>query len=391
MFLPLGTDRDKRRPVAVTYALIAANVAAFAAMLMIDESNPDLHKRLMDWFVLRPGVSGWWTYLSYAFLHGGYSHIIFNCLFLWVFGPDVEDRLGRVGFVVLYVAGAVAAGVAHGLFTSDPVIGGSGAIAAVTGAFLVFFPYVKVRTLVFFFFIGVFPITAWWFIAFAIARDLFGLAAGGGNVAYMAHFGGYVIGAGVALLLLWLKLVPREPYDLFTIGKQAARRRAFRAAFADTPATGKGGHPAGVPKSMARKPHQPEVRTPDGPAAEARLRAQKLVAEGNPDAAAAAYLEMRRLPEGQKLPPLGRRQLYEIANALFQAGDYVNAADAYQQFLAAHSKDPEAGRVLLTLGLINGRFLNDPTAAKRSLLEAKKKHLTEADAQLAQELLDELG
>jgi len=392
VFLPLGTDRDKRRPVAVTYALIAINVAAFAVMMVIEDANPDLYTKLEGGLVLQPGVSGWWTYLTYAFLHGGFSHIIFNSLFLWVFGPDVEDRLGRVGFVVFYVAGAVGAGVAHGLFTSASMVGASGAIAAVTGAFLVFFPYVKVRTLVFFILIGVFPITAWWFIAFAIARDLFGLAVGGGNVAYMAHFGGYLIGAGVALLLLWLKLVPREPYDLLTIGRQAARRRAFKTAFASGSAkTSPGGQPAGVPKAMERKPHEPEVRTPDGPADLARLRAQKLVAEGDAAGAAEAYLEMRGIPEGQKLPPMGRRQLYEIANSLFQTGDYANAVDAYEQFLAAHSKDTEAGRVLLTLGLINARFLNDPTAAKRALLDAKKKQLTDADAQLVDELLSEIG
>ena len=392
MFLPLGTDRAKSRPVAVTYALIALNIAVFAAMVVVEDANPDLHGRLEGRLVLTPGASGWWTYGTYALLHGGYAHVFFNCLFLWVFGPDVEDRLGRVGFVVLYVAGAVGAGVAHALFEPVPVVGASGAIAAVTGSFLVLFPYVKVRTLVFFIFIGVFPITAWWFIAFAIARDLFGLALPGGNTAHLAHLGGYGLGAGVSMLLLWLKLVPREPYDLFTLGRQAARRRAFKAAYA----AGKGnaraaGAGAGVPKAVERKPREPEVRKPDGPAALARLKAQKLVAEGDSAGAAEAYLEMRRLPDGLKLPVLGRRQLYEIANTLFQNEDYANAADAYTEFLTAHGKDVEAGRVLLMLGLINARFLNDPTAASRALNGAKKKQLTEDDAVLVDELLAEIG
>ena len=92
-----------------------------------------------------------------------------------------------------------------------------------------------------------------------------------------------------------------------------------------------------------------------------------------------------------KLPPLGRRQLYEIANALFQTGDHVNAAAAYNEFLTVHGKDVEAGRVLLMLGLINARFLNDPTAAKRALDGAKKKQLTEDETVLVDELLAEIG
>jgi len=392
VFLPLGTDRSKTRPVAVTYALIAVNVAVFAALELLKEADPELRERVWNGLMLVPDGSGWWTYGTYALLHAGYSHVIFNCLFLWVFGPDVEDRLGRVGFVVLYLAGAVGSGVAHALFSNAPVVGASGAIAAITGAFLVLFPYVKVRTLVFFFFIGIFPITAWWFIAFAVARDVFGLAMGGGNTAHFAHLGGYVLGAGVAMMLLWLKLVPREPYDLFTLGRQAARRRAFKAAYAQGKINARGGGSGPpIPKAVERKKHEPEVLKPDGPAALARLRAQQLVAEGDSAGAAEAYLEMRRLPDGLKLPSLGRRQLYEIANALFQAGDHVNAAAAYNEFLTVHGKDVEAGRVLLMLGLINARFLNDPTAAKRALDGAKKKQLTEDETVLVDELLAEIG
>ncbi len=380
MFIPLGTDRYKRRPIVVTYVLIALNLGAFAATELLLKNNPDLARRWLTWTTLAPGSSGWWTYLSYAFLHANYSHIIFNMLALWVFGPDVEDRLGRIGFGLLYLAGAAGAGGAQALLDKSPVVGASGAIAATIGAFLVFFPYVRVRTLVFFIIVGMFHITAWWYIAFAIAMDLFGMARGGGNTAYLAHLGGYALGSGVSLLLLAFKIVPREPYDLFTIGRQAARRRAFKAA-----------HAAARPAPVERKTREPEVKRPDGPAARARLRAQEQLSAGDPAGAAAAYLEMRGEPDGAKLPPLGRRQLYEIANHLFEVGDHPNAADAYRQLLNAYATDPEAPRVLLMLGLINARFLNDPTEAKRSLLACRDKLAGEDERALAKDLLEEIG
>jgi TolA-binding protein len=98
-----------------------------------------------------------------------------------------------------------------------------------------------------------------------------------------------------------------------------------------------------------------------------------------------------RPPGAGDLPPLGRRQLYEIANRLFQQADYVNASDAYRQFLDAYESDPETPRVLLMLGLINARFLNDPTEAKRLLTRAAEQLGSEEETQLAKELLEEIG
>ncbi len=381
MLIPLGTDRHKRRLTLVTYALIAANLAAFAGPELLTRSGVEAAEAWRAAAALTPGRSPWWTYLSYGFLHANLAHLFFNMLALWVFGPDVEDRLGKIGFALLYLAGVVGSGAAHAALDSHPVVGASGAIAAVTGAFLVFFPYVHVRTLVFFFIIGMFHITAWWYIAFMVATDLFGLAWSDTNIAYAAHLGGYALGAGVSLLLLAVRLVPREPYDLFTIGRQAARRRAFKSAHAA----------AQRPSPAHRKPKEPPVRQPDGPAARARLEAQERLATGNPAGAAEAYLRMRSQAGAGDLPPLGRRQIYEIANHLFQQGDYVNAADAYRQFLAVYGNDAEAPRVLLMLGLINARFLNDPTEAKRMLTQALDRLASDEDTQLARELLDEIG
>ncbi|HZW10745.1 MAG TPA: rhomboid family intramembrane serine protease [Phycisphaerales bacterium] len=380
MLIPLGTDRYKARPTLVTYLLIGANLVAFgAAQLLPGDGRGD--PPWAAWMVLAPGNSPWWTYLSYAFVHADVAHLLFNMLALWVFGPDVEDRLGKIGFTALYVCGAVGAGVGHALLERDPVVGASGAIATVTGAFLVFFPYVHVRTLVFFIIVGLYHITAWWYIAFMMAADLFGLAWRDSNVAYGAHLGGYAMGIVVSLGLLALRVVPREPYDLFTIGRQAARRRAFRAAHAGSRR----------PAPVHRKAREPQHKTPDGPAATARLQVQERLATGDTGGAADAYLRMRGEPGAGELPPLGRRQLYEVANHLFQRGDYSNAVDAYRELLAAYGNDPEAPRVLLMLGLINARYLNDPTEAKRLLKGAAERLGSEEDVQLARELLEEIG
>ncbi len=381
VILPLGTDRFKRRPILIVYLLIAANMAVYAGMHILKQSDPALATGVENWGVLVPGQSAWWTYLSYAFLHANFSHILFNMVALWVFGPDVEDRLGRFGFLGLYCAGAIAAGGAHGLLTKVGVVGASGAIAAVIGSFLVFFPYVRIKTLVFFFFIGFFHITAWWYVAFAIAGDLLGLArTGQSNVAHLAHLGGYGLGIGVSLLLLAFHIVPREPYDMFSLGRQKVRRRAFKVAYRQ-----------GDQTAAHRTANEPAIKQPEGPASEARLKAQERFTNGDTPGAAASYLEMRRTAKSNKLPPLGRRPLYEIANHLFEQGDHANAADAYRQFLSAYEKDAEAPRVMLMLGLLNARFLNDPTEAKR-LLEACKDRVASADEKaLAIELLEEIG
>lgn len=380
MLIPLGTDRYKSRPTLVTYLLMSANLVAFAASELLGREG-QAAEGWTAWAQLTPGRSPWWTYLTYAFLHANLAHLLFNMLALWVFGPDVEDRLGKIGFTALYLSGAAGAGVGHALLDDAPVIGASGAVAAVTGAFLVFFPYVRVRTLVFFIIVGLYHITAWWYIAFMMAADLFGLAWSDSNVAYAAHLGGYGLGILVSLGLLALHIVPREPYDLFTLGRQAARRRAFRAAHA---ASKRSAPPQ-------RRVKEPQLKQPEGPAARARFEVQERLATGDLNGAADAYLRMRGESGAADLPPLGRRQLYEVANHLFQRGDYANASDAYRELLAAYGNDAEAPRVLLMLGLINARYLNDPTEAKRLLTAAAGRLGSDEESALAREILEEIG
>jgi membrane associated rhomboid family serine protease len=137
------------------------------------------------------------------FLHGGWLHLLGNMLFLWVFGNNVEDRLGRLRFLPFYLVCGALAGLAQAVSdpNSDiPLIGASGAISGVLGAYLLLFPRVSVWTVVLPFFFLPFRIPAWMWLAIYFALQFLFLgesatAAGGGGVAYFAHIGGFIAGA----------------------------------------------------------------------------------------------------------------------------------------------------------------------------------------------------
>lgn len=154
----------------------------------------------------------WLSVLTSMFLHGSVMHLAGNMLFLWVFGNNIEDRLGKLGFALFYVAGGIAATGGHVLVDADstvPVVGASGAIAAVMGAYLVWFPDVPVRTLVIFFFITVMDVRAKWLLGVWFLFQFFTDPNDG--VAWVAHVGGFVFGVLVALLLRGVGRRPEVP------------------------------------------------------------------------------------------------------------------------------------------------------------------------------------
>jgi membrane associated rhomboid family serine protease len=146
-----------------------------------------------------PGKNVWLAVLTSMFLHGSLLHIGGNMLFLWIFGNNVEDRLGRLGFAAFYLVGGVVATLAHVVASRDstvPSIGASGAIAAVMGAYLVWFPNARVRTIVIIILVDV-PakvVLGVWFVTQFFTDPNEG-------VAWVAHVGGFVFGVLVGLLL----------------------------------------------------------------------------------------------------------------------------------------------------------------------------------------------
>jgi membrane associated rhomboid family serine protease len=150
----------------------------------------------------------WQALFSSMFMHGSWMHLIGNMWFLWIFGNNVEDSMGHLRFLVFYVLSGLVAALAH-VFTDPssaiPMVGASGAISAIMGAYLVLFPRAKVYTLfIIVVFIRVIPLPAWVMLGYWMVIQVFSsmaVPATGGGVAYTAHIGGFL--AGVLLILLF--------------------------------------------------------------------------------------------------------------------------------------------------------------------------------------------
>jgi membrane associated rhomboid family serine protease len=166
-----------------------------------------------------PDKSWWQSVFVAMFLHGGWLHIGGNMLFLWIFGNNVEDRLGRVTFVVFYLLGGLAATGLQLAFDANSVVpnlGASGAIAAILGAYAVMFPRARVYTLVIFFFITAVELPALVVLGGWFVLQLFsGLGSLGtdvnGGVAYWAHVGGFAFGLGATYLFFRRRGGPARP------------------------------------------------------------------------------------------------------------------------------------------------------------------------------------
>jgi len=184
MFIPIRTDRAPRRRPVATQVIIGINLVIFIVAHLGDRS---------DWFTMEaflgaghfdPQAIRPWQLITYQFLHAPNSfwHIGANMVFLWVVGSAVEGRLRASGFVPLYLLGGMVAGIGHLMLSGNPVIGASGSVAAVTGAYLALFPRSSVQVLVIFFVIGLYSIPSLWFIGFYVALDLINalLDRGGG-------------------------------------------------------------------------------------------------------------------------------------------------------------------------------------------------------------------
>ena len=147
--------------------------------------------------VEKPKPGGFGSLLTSMFMHGDLFHLLFNMLFLWVFGNNIEDRFGHFKFIIFYLVCGVGAAFAHAVFNPDsliPMVGASGAISGVMGAYLLLFPQVPILTLIpLFFFFQLVRVPAFIFIGIWFLIQLLSIGSPA-NVAFLAHVGGFVVG-----------------------------------------------------------------------------------------------------------------------------------------------------------------------------------------------------
>jgi membrane associated rhomboid family serine protease len=206
MFLPLRDDNPTSRWPVVTVLLIAANVAVFLFQIAAPHGLESgvlrfgavpyniVHFRSAGASAAFPPLL---TLLTSMFLHGSLLHLLGNMLYLWIFGNNIEDRLGPARFVLFYLACGLAAALTHILAQPGsrvPMIGASGAIAGTLGAYAVVFPRARVRTFIFLiFYIDVVSVPAALVLGFWFLAQILNVGLGGG-VAWFAHIGGFLAG-----------------------------------------------------------------------------------------------------------------------------------------------------------------------------------------------------
>jgi len=231
--LPLRDDIPSRTIPVVTVTIIILNALAFFYELSLGRQIEHL---LLDWAIVPrrytdPDVARHFSipeqatpFLTSMFLHGGWLHLIGNMWTLWIFGDNVEDRLGHRKFLGLYLLSGFAAGLVHILTNTDsmlPTIGASGAVAGVMGAYFRFFPHARVETVIPPLFFGpVFVVPAviflgWWFLLqfFNGTVSLIASRSDFGGVAWWAHVGVVVIVMGLVLFAPRKRAVQRYDFD----------------------------------------------------------------------------------------------------------------------------------------------------------------------------------
>jgi membrane associated rhomboid family serine protease len=368
--IPLRTDSPLRRTPWMNWALIAANVLVF----IIQQ-----HWAGQDQYALEPRNLHLLNYFTYQFLHASPLHLAGNMLFLYIFGNNVNDRLGHLGYLAFYLAGGVAAGIGHVISSSAPVIGASGSISAVTGAYLVLLPRSHITVLYWFILIGVIELPSVIFIALSFAMDfIMGFGGSDTGVAHLAHLAGATFGFAICFILLSVRLLPRDQFDLFALVQRWNRRRQYRDLVSS------GYDPFSVtppPSRSVPDPRQERIQ-------DVRAQISEAVAHRNINDAARFYLELHAIDPQQVL---ARQNQLDVANQLFADGVYGAAADAYEGFIRFYPKHEHLEQVQLMLGLLYARYLDRPDKARENLNAALQRLSTSREIDLAKEELSKLA
>lgn len=208
VMIPIRDHPHSQKFPYIIALLITINVLVFGYELTLVDLAPFLREFAFTpaaLSLMEPGT--FLTLFSSQFLHGGFEHIILNMWFLWIFGDNVEEHLGRFKFVIFYLLGGAAAALLQFVFSPEstvPMLGASGSISAVLGYYLLKFPHHKVETIMFWH-VRLFPadifLGLWFVMQFVSAIAGLGVGGDAGGVAWWAHIGGFIFGMIVAKVI----------------------------------------------------------------------------------------------------------------------------------------------------------------------------------------------
>ncbi|MHC4163933.1 MAG: rhomboid family intramembrane serine protease [Planctomycetota bacterium] len=397
MLLPLGDHPNPSKPQWVTRILIGINVALYLFVTLPLSSQPltedywadpanrealqdftvrvelsiedldanpalrtqflrqvDRYSLFVQKYGYKPGRPDLVSLLFCMFLHQGFWHLAGNMLYLWIFGDNVEFRLGRLGHLIAYLVTGVAATLAFAAFNTEsivPLVGASGAISGVLGLYLVWFPHNQVRVLFWIFFIFFIHVRALWVLLAYLVIDLWlflETRGASGGVAYGAHLGGFFAGMAAAWILNRVRGVVPAPRP----GPRFERRRGPR-------------------------------RPPPAAASGAEFGAA--IQQGRMEDAAHAFSLLVR--EGGTPPAAS--DVFRLGRWLYENGFVPDTAAVFRYYIKSYPRGDDLDRVHLGLGILLARKLGQPTAAREHLLQAID--LTEADSSIATAAREELG
>ena len=368
MIIPIRTDSPLRGRPWMNWALIAVIFGVGVAEAFTNQFRASTWVNHLQ---LSGRVPALWNFITHAFIHVGWLHLMSNLLALYVFGNNVNDRLGHLGYLAFYLAGAIFAGVGFVVTDSSGlhVLGASGAVMAVMGAYLALYPRSNITILSLLFLIGTFEVPSMYLIIIFFILDLLGKLADSAAVAHTAHISGLLFGFCVGMGLLGMKLLPRDPFDFLALVQRWHRRRQYKMLVR------RGYNPFGyvARPSPSRTVNRPQARTN----AEAdpnlerirdlRAEINEAIAHHNLPHAAILFLDLRTLDPRQVL---ARQSQLDIANQLASQQFFTQAADAYEQFLRHYPNFEQMEQVQLMLGLICGRYLGEYDRAKALLSAA---------------------
>ena len=401
--LPYAIERKTNRTPWATWGLIAVNLLVYLCLMGVvpTDRREDVFRQIG--FV--PGDAHWYALLTSAFVHAGFRHLIWNMLFLWLFGSLVEDALGAGLFLLLYLGGHLGASAAHAAIANlfhtaaepQAMVGASGAIAAVLGLSAMRFYRTKVR--VFYWVVirvGVVGIPAWVFVALFmgynlimgvvdLAHQVAGLPAewAQGGIANWAHVGGFAFGmAGGALLRL-----PSEGKKDYLLEDVAARGVTAEARLSDLRAL------------AAARPQEPRARHALAKYLLAMPRAEEAEREymaaiglylraGQRQEAVKAYEELVRTFPGCALPP---EDQLALGAALEETDQPREALHALEKLLEAHPKSPQAELALLRTGQIHADRLRNPGLAYEALKRLLREYPDSPWAAVARQKAEEIA